>query len=183
MHCSCNRYTYVFNQSDPMLSREGHPLVSETVGGSSSFALVRPPCPYHTSPHLMGSYADSHNAFMSSPGQDLSRNHVEAEIFMMEDSADAALSRRKDENPVNPPNRYFEYAPRAPSRSARAYSSKGNEPHNLLSSKPFLKSETCPAAACVLIFRDFNRSFMVATFLYFLYRVFEKVFERGFLRN
>ena len=134
-----------------MFSREGHPLVSETVGGSSSFALVRPPCPYHTSPRLMGSYADSHNAFMSSPGEDLSRNQVEAEIFMTEDSADAALSRRKDENPVNPPNRYFEYA-RAPSHSARAYSSKGNEPHNHLSSKSFPKSETCPAAACVLIF-------------------------------
>jgi hypothetical protein len=183
MHCSCDRYTYVFNQSDPVSLREGRAFVSETVGGSSPFALVHTLCPYHTSPRLMGFYADSHNALMSSPIQELSRNDVGAEIFATEDSADAAFSRRQDENPVIPPNRYFEYAPRAPFHSERAHSFKGNEPYNHLSSNPFLKSENCLAAACVLIFRDFNRSFMLATLLYFLYRVFEKVCERAFLRS
>ena len=55
--------------------------------------------------------------------------------------------RRKEENPVIPPNRYLEYAPRAPSHSARAHSPKGNEPHNHLSSKLFLPSENRLAAA------------------------------------
>lgn len=183
MHCSCNRYTYVFNQSDLMPLREGRTFVSETPGGSSSFALVHPLCPCHISPHLMGTYADSHGVLTSSPNQDLSRNNVRTETFSTEDSADAALSRRNDENPVIPPNCYIEYAPRTPSHSARAYPFKGNEPHSHLSSKPLPISKNCPAAACVMIFRDFNRSFIFATLLYFLYRVFEKVYERVFLRS
>ena len=79
-----------------MTSRESRAFVSETVGGSSSFALVRPICPYHTSPRLKGTYADSCNALMSCPRHDLSRHDVGAKISAMEDSADAALSRVVD---------------------------------------------------------------------------------------
>lgn len=183
MHCSCNRYTYVFNQSDLMPSREGRAFAPETPGGSSSFALVHPLCPCHISPHLMGSYADSHSALTSSPNQGLLRNDVGAEIFSTQDLANAALSRRKDGEPVIPPNRHFEYAPRVPFYSARAYSSKEREPHNHPSSKPLPISENCSAAASVVIFRDFKRSFMFATLLFFLYRVFEKVYDRVFFRS
>ena len=111
-----------------MTSRESRAFVSETVGGSLSFALVHPICPYRTSPRLKEIYADSCNALMS-PRQDLLRHDVGAEISATEDSADAALSRRKEENPVIPPNRYFEYAPRAP---ARAHSPKANEPNTTI---------------------------------------------------
>ena len=115
-----------------MTSRESRAFVSETVGGSLSFALVHPICPYRTSPRLKEIYADSCNALMSSPRQDLLRHDVGAEISATEDSADAALSRRKEENPVIPPNRYFEYAPRVPSHSARAHSPKANEPNTTI---------------------------------------------------
>ncbi|EDR09009.1 uncharacterized protein LACBIDRAFT_326679 [Laccaria bicolor S238N-H82] len=122
----------------------------------------------------------THSALTSSLNQDLSHNDVQVEISVMEDSADTALSWRKNQDLVIIPNRYFEYAPRAPSYSARAYHpSKGNEPNNYPSSKPLSISENCPAAqARVVIVQDFTCSFRLVTFLYFLYHVFE-IYERA----